>query len=127
MDGKQIRIVLVSTSHPGNIGGVARAMKNMCLEDLVLVAPEAEFPSGKAWARASGATDVLDEARIVETLEEAIDDCQFVAGASARLRAIPWSTLDARDCAHKIIQTPDIEKAAIVFGREDSGLTNDEL
>ena len=90
MNYKNIRVVLVSTSHPGNIGGVARAMKNICLNELVLVAPEAEYSGGKAWARASGATDVLDLARVVPTLQEAIADCSIVFGASARLRSIPW-------------------------------------
>lgn len=127
MSYDNIRIVLVATSHPGNIGGVARAMKNMCLSDLVLVAPEAEFPSGKAWARASGATDVLDQARIVATLEDAVADCQLVAGASARLRAIPWPLHDARESAQMFYEHSEQGKVALVFGRENSGLTNEEL
>lgn len=124
---ENIRIVLVNTSHPGNIGGVARAMKNMCLQELVLVDPIAEFPSGKAWARASGAVDILDRARCVATLDEAIADCQWVVGASARLRAIPWPLLDSRQCAEKLVQESTSSKVALVFGRENSGLTNDEL
>jgi len=122
-----IRIVLVGTTHPGNIGGVARAMKNMHLSDLVLVAPEAEFPSGQARARASGAVDVLEKTRVVATLDEAIADCQMVAGASARLRAIPWPVHDARDSAHMLTTQSAHGKVALVFGREHSGLTNEEL
>ena len=124
---ENIRVVLVGTTHPGNIGGVARAMKNMCLSDLVLVAPEAEFPSGKARARASGATDVLERTRVVDSLEEAIADCQLVAGASARLRAIPWPLVDARDCAGELVEQAQSGRVAMVFGREHSGLTNEEL
>jgi len=124
---ENIRVVLVGTTHPGNIGGVARAMKNMCLSDLVLVAPEAEFPSGKARARASGAIDILQKTRVVDTLDEAIADCQLVAGASARLRAIPWPVVDARDCAIEMAEQSNEGKVALVFGREHSGLTNEEL
>ncbi len=127
MSYENIRIVLVGTTHPGNIGGVARAMKNMFLSDLVLVAPEAEFPSGQAQARASGAIDVLAQTQVVDTLDEAIADCQLVAGASARLRAIPWPLLDARDCAVKLAAQSEQGKVALVFGREHSGLTNEEL
>lgn len=124
---ENIRIVLVNTSHPGNIGAVARAMKNMCLQELVLVDPIAEFPSGKAWARASGAVDILDRTRRVATLDEAIADCQWVVGASARMRAIPWPLMNARDCAEKLVMESQTNKVALVFGRENSGLTNDEL
>ena len=124
---ENIRIVLVNTSHPGNIGAVARAMKNMCLQELVLVDPIAEFPSGKAWARASGAVDILDRARRVASLDEAIADCQWVVGASARMRAIPWPLLDAHSCAEKVVSESASNKVALVFGRENSGLTNEEL
>jgi len=124
---ENIRIVLVNTSHPGNIGGVARAMKNMCLQDLVLVDPIAEFPSGKAWARASGAVDILERTRRVATLDEAIADCQWVVGASARLRAIPWPLLDARECAQKLAETSRHDQVAVILGRENSGLTNEEM
>lgn len=127
MAHENIRIVLVNTTHPGNIGGVARAMKNMCLQDLVLVDPIAEFPSGKAWARASGAVDILDRARRVGTLDEAVADCQWVVGASARMRSIPWPLLDARSCAEKVVLESEANKVALVFGREASGLTNEEL
>ncbi len=127
MSYDNIRIVLVGITHPGNIGGVARAMKNMCLSDLVLVAPEAEFPSGQARARASGATDILENTRVVDTLDDAIADCQLVAGASARLRAIPWPVQEARESARNLYQQSGQGKVALVFGREHSGLTNEEL
>jgi len=124
---ENIRVVLIGTSHPGNIGGVARAMKNMHLSDLVLVAPQTKFPCGKARARASGALDVLENARVVEDLASAIEDCTLVAGASARLRAIPWPVIDARDCAEEMVTAATEAKVALVFGRERSGLTNEEL
>jgi len=124
---QNIRVVLVNTSHPGNIGGVARAMKNMCLSDLALVDPIAEFPSGKARARASGALDVLETTQIFPTLREAIADCQLVFGASARLRTIPWPLLDARSCASLIAESLSSTKMALVMGRENAGLTNEEL
>ena len=126
---KNVRVVLVNTSHPGNIGGAARAMKNMGLSELVLVDPE-RFPDPDAVSRASGADDVLANARIVATLEEAIADCSLVLGTSARDRRIPWPVLDPRESADKVLdqleQLPDAQ-IALVFGREDSGLTTDEL
>jgi TrmH family RNA methyltransferase len=121
-----IRIVLVETSEPGNIGGVARAMKNMCLERLVLVNPQ-QFPHAKATARASGADDVLSRAQVCGTLAEAISECSLVLGASARLRRVTWPQLNARQCAEKVCAHARLEEAAIVFGREHSGLTNEEL
>jgi len=124
---ENIRVVLVGTSHPGNIGGVARAMKNMCLSDLVLVSPEAEFPSGKARARASSALDILERTRVVDDLGAAIADCQLVVGASARLRAIPWPLVDAREAAKNLVEQSEQGKVALIFGRENSGLTNEEL
>jgi len=120
---------LVNTSHPGNIGGAARAMKNMGLTQLVLVDPE-RFPDPDAVSRASGADDVLANARIVATLEEAIADCSLVLGTSARDRRIPWPVLDPRESADKVLdQLEQVADAqiALVFGREDSGLTTDEL
>jgi TrmH family RNA methyltransferase len=124
---QNIRVVLVNTSHPGNIGGAARAMKNMGLTRLVLVQPR-DFPSVEAVARAAGAFDILDNARIVNSLEEALDGCGLVLGTSARNRHIPWPLLDPRECATACLE--QIEQAgevALVFGREDSGLSNDEL
>lgn len=121
-----IRVVLVNTSHPGNIGAAARAMKNMGLEDLCLVAPQS-FPSAEATARASGADDLLARARRVDTLEEAIADATLVIGASARSRTLPMAALDPRECAELVAQQPERGRTAIVFGRERTGLTNDEL
>ena len=124
---QNIRVVLVNTSHPGNIGGAARAMKNMGLSRLVLVQPR-DFPSVEAVARAAGAVDILDGARIVSSLEEALGGCGLVLGTSARDRHIPWPLLDPRECAAACLE--QIEQAgevALVFGREDSGLSNDEL
>jgi tRNA (cytidine32/uridine32-2'-O)-methyltransferase len=126
MNLNNIRIVLVNTSHPGNIGGVARAMKNMGLGRLYLVAPK-KFPHEEAEWRAVSAADVLQHAVVTETLEEAVGDCQFVVGTSARERRIPWPLLDARSCAERIDGVSDGEQVAILFGREDRGLTNDEL
>lgn len=94
---ENIRVVLVGTSHPGNIGGAARAMKNMGLTQLLLVDPQ-DFPSGEAVARASGASDILDAAQVVGTLEEALVGCSLVLGTSARDRRIPWPLLDPREC-----------------------------
>ena len=122
----EIRIVLVGTTHPGNIGAVARAMKNMGLADLALVGPR-YFPHEDATARASGAEDLLDRAMVVATLEEAIADCVFVAGASARSRAIDWPSLAPRECAARLLAESTGGKVAVVFGPEKSGLTNDHL
>jgi tRNA (cytidine32/uridine32-2'-O)-methyltransferase len=121
-----IRIVLVNTTHPGNIGGVARAMKNMGISDLCLVEPKS-FPHPDADARASGATDILEKARVVSTLDEALADCGLIFGTSARERHIPWPLVNPRELA--AIATPLEGKArvAILFGREDRGLTNEEL
>lgn len=121
-----IRIVLVNTTHPGNIGGAARAMKNMGLARLYLVAPK-EFPSDKAIWRSAGATDVLDNAVIVDTLDEAIAGCSLVVGTSARERRIPWPLLDPRECGESVYSEANEHEVALVFGREDRGLTNDEL
>lgn len=122
-----IRIVLVHTSHPGNIGGVARAMKNMGLNNLYLVAPR-RFPDEEATWRAASAADVLDAAVVVETLDEAIGDCQLVVGTSARERRIPWPLLDPRDSAEQIrADSRAGHRVAVLFGREDRGLTNEEL
>lgn len=121
-----IRIVLVGTTHPGNIGATARAMKNMGLSDLALVRPR-YFPDEEANARASGAEDLLDGATVVETLAEAIADCVYVAGASARSRAINWPCLDARDAAARLHEESVNGPVAAVFGPEKSGLSNADL
>ena len=121
-----IRIVLVNTSHPGNIGGVARAMKNMKFEQLHLVEPR-KFPHPEADARASGATDILEAAKVHASLEEAIADCHIVVGTSARGRHIPWPVVDPRELSGVLESVSDEKQVAIVFGREDRGLTNEEL
>ncbi len=122
----KIRIVLVNTSHPGNIGGAARAMKNMGLSRLYLVAPK-EYPADKAVWRAASAVDVLDGAVVVETLDEAIAECGLVVGTSARERRIPWPLLTPRECGERCWAELEQHEVAIVFGREDRGLTNEEL
>ncbi len=121
-----IRIVLVETSHPGNIGAIARAMKNMALSQLYLVKPKI-FPSADATARASGADDILASAVICDTLTEAVADCEIVMGASARDRTIGWPTLVAKQCAEQALKDAQNNQVALVFGRENSGLTNAEL
>ncbi|MGV6827236.1 MAG: RNA methyltransferase [bacterium] len=121
----RIQIVLVETTHAGNIGAVARAMKNMGLAQLVLVNPR-NFPSEDAIARASGADDVLESAVVVSTLDEAISDSTLVIGASARLRTVEWPQLDPRECAETVIAHKG-DRVSLVFGRESSGLTNAEL
>jgi tRNA (cytidine32/uridine32-2'-O)-methyltransferase len=120
-----IRILLVATTHPGNIGGVARAMKNMGLADLGLVNPKI-YPSAEADARAAGAEDILRNAQVFDTLDEALADRQRIIGASARLRTIAWPQLTPRQCADKITVSGHV-KTAILFGRERTGLTNAEL
>jgi tRNA (cytidine32/uridine32-2'-O)-methyltransferase len=121
-----IRIVLVETTHPGNIGAVARAMKNMCLEKLVLVNPKG-YPNAEATARASGAHDLLANARVCATLDEALEGCRVAAGTSARLRNVAWPQYEPRECAERLLGEAGQGEVALVFGRESSGLTNAEL
>ncbi len=121
-----IRIVLVGTTHPGNIGAAARAMKNMGLRDLALVNPK-HFPHEDATARASGAADVLDNALVVDSLADALADCVYVAGASARSRTINWPSMGPRDCAERMILESANGMVAAVFGPEKTGLHNDDL
>ncbi len=122
----RIRIVLVNTTHPGNIGAVARAMKTMGLSRLCLVNPRV-FPSADATARASGADDVLDQALVTASLDEALADCAVVIGTSNRPRAIGLPCLDARGCAERIRDELGDGQAAVLFGAEHSGLSNREL
>jgi len=119
-----IQIILVGITHPGNIGAAARAMKTMGLSQLRLVQPKI-FPSVEATARASGADDILANAQIFDTLEDSIKDCHLVFGTSTRSRHLIWPTLTPKVCAEKSRQSA--EKVAIIFGREQSGLTNAEL
>lgn len=122
----RVRIVLVNTSHPGNIGSAARAMKTMGLSTLYLVSPQ-QFPHPKADEMASGASDILEGAEQVETLNEAIADCTLVIGTSARSRTIPWPLFTPREMAEKVRLEAPTSEIAILFGREQSGLTNEEL
>jgi tRNA (cytidine32/uridine32-2'-O)-methyltransferase len=122
-----IRIVLVQTYHPGNIGASARAMKTMGLTDLVLVNPR-RFPDPEASRLAAGAEDLVDGARVVGSLQEAVDDCVQVVGASARLRSLPLPHFDEpADMARELVEQGADDPVALVFGRERFGLTNDEI
>ena len=123
---ENIRIVLVHTSHTGNIGSAARAMKTMGLSQLVLVNP-VSAPDGKSNALAAGAGDVLANAKIVSTLAEALADCGLVIGTSARSRTLSWPMLEPRECGEKMINEVSNYPVALVFGRENNGLSNDEL
>ncbi|AXR07292.1 tRNA (cytosine(32)/uridine(32)-2'-O)-methyltransferase TrmJ [Salinimonas sediminis] len=123
---ENIRIVLVNTSHTGNIGSAARAMKTMGLSNLYLVDPVAP-PDGKSSALAAGAGDVLANATTVATLEEAVADCGLVVGTSARSRTHSWPMLEPRGCGEKMIAEVANYPVALVFGRENNGLTNEEL
>jgi tRNA (cytidine32/uridine32-2'-O)-methyltransferase len=120
-----IRIVLVNTSHPGNIGAAARAMKTMGLSRLYLVNPQ-QFPHPTSTAMASGALDLLDNAIICKTLLEATEDCQLLIGTSARDRSLTWPALNPRECAEKVV-AQEKHETAIIFGRERYGLYNEEL
>ena len=121
-----IRIVLVEPSHPGNIGAVARAMKNMALAELVLVRPKA-FPHPEAIARASGADDLLAAHRVVDSVVEAVADCGFVAATTSRPRDQNFRALDLHEAAERIFEMSARGPAAVLFGAERTGLTNEEL
>lgn len=133
----QLRIVMVSTTEAGNIGAAARAMKNMCLSQLYLVSPK-NFPSAVATARASGADDILQNAVVCTTLQEAIADCHLAIGTSVRERSIKWQQVNVIEACKMIENTlktsqhfedfpQDMPKIAVVFGTENSGLSNEEL
>lgn len=124
--GNQIRIVMVETTHPGNIGAAARAMKTMRQRRLYLVNPKI-FPSVDVTARAAGADDLLAEAVVCESLQEAVKDCVFVVGTTARDRRIPWPVLTPREGTKKILEVAGTGDVAILFGRENSGLNNEDL
>jgi tRNA (cytidine32/uridine32-2'-O)-methyltransferase len=119
------RIVLVGTTHPGNIGAAARAMKTMSQDNLYLVSPKI-FPSAEATARATGADDILANVTVCSSLKGAISECDLVIGTSARTRSIPWPMVLPSECAETISETK-YSSVAIVFGRENSGLSNEEL
>ena len=121
-----IRIVLVEPSHPGNIGACARAMKNMALSELVLVRPKL-FPHADAVARASGADDVLQQARVVDTLAAAIEGCGFIAATTSRHRDQNFRIIDAREAAARLVAEAAHARVALLFGAERTGLTNEHL
>lgn len=123
---ENIRIVLINTSHPGNIGAAARAMKTMGLSELYLVAPR-YFPDPRATEMASSATDIVDRAMVVTDLDQALAGCHLVIGTSARSRSLSWPMLAPREMAEKALQESKKNRVAIIFGREQSGLTNEEL
>lgn len=121
-----VRIVLVDPSHPGNIGSVARAMKNMAVTDLVLVRPRS-FPHAESNALAAGADDILAGARVVATLSEAVADCGFVAGTTSRPRSLHWEFTTPRDVAGRIVALSGENRAALLFGSERYGLGTEDL
>lgn len=121
-----IRIVLINTSHPGNIGATARAMKVMGLQHLHLVRPKT-FPCADATAMASGADDLLQNAVVHDSLESALEGCSLVLGTSARMRSLPMPQMDLRSAAESALSEHDGQSIAIIFGQERAGLTNDEI
>lgn len=128
---KRIRIVLVGTSHPGNIGAAARAMKTMGLAQLAFVQPRCEPYTSEAVSRASGADGIIRQARQYDSLKEALAGTTWAVGCSARNRTMPWPMVSPRRfsslLAEEFHKAPAEASVAIVFGREDTGLTNEEL
>lgn len=122
----QVRIVLVGTQHPGNIGAAARAIKTMGLSRLVLVAPEKPLDDD-AYRRSAGAEDVLGHAPVLATLAEAVADCRLVLGCTARSRRVQLEQLEPGQAAGRLLQFAVEGPVALVFGRERTGLTNEEL
>ncbi len=120
------RIVLVETSHPGNVGAAVRAMKTMGVQRLDLVNPRCNIDE-EAYARASGAGDILDGAVTHSSLDDAVGECTLVIGASARLRSLPWPTAPPRECVGRMAELPPETQVAAVFGSERSGLANSDL
>ena len=125
---QNISFILVGTTHPGNIGAAARAMKNMGIHQMRLVSPK-EFPHEKAFFRAKAATDVLEKAEVHKSLNDAISEAKLVIGTSARNRKVPWPIVSPREAAEEIVSFSKTSesKTAVIFGREDRGLTNEEL
>jgi len=121
-----IRIVLAGISHPGNIGSAARAMKNMGLERLCLVAPD-RFPAMEATVMAAGADDVLERAQVFADVPAAVADCGLVVGTTARSRHLPWRTVEPREAAREIAAAASTGEVAVLFGAERTGLTNEDL
>ncbi|ELN3182349.1 tRNA (cytosine(32)/uridine(32)-2'-O)-methyltransferase TrmJ [Vibrio cholerae] len=123
---ERVKVVLVGTTHSGNIGSAARAMKVMGLSQMVLVDPQCQVDA-QAIALAAGASEIALNAQIYPTLEAAVADCGLVVGTSARSRTLEWPMLEPRECGEKIISEANQHSVAMVFGRERTGLTNDEL
>ena len=123
---QRVRVVLINTTHPGNIGATARAMKVMGLDNLHLVTPKM-FPHAEATALASGADDLLQHAAVHETLDGALEGCGLVLGTSARLRSLPMPQVDARAAAKMALGEAGRHDIALLFGRERFGLTNEEM
>ena len=123
---ERMRVVLINTTHPGNIGATARAMKVMGLKQLHLVTPKI-FPSAEATARASGADDILEHAVVHESLDSALEGCGLVLGTSARLRSLSMPFLDSTAAASQAVAESEKHDIAVLFGRERYGLTNEEM
>ena len=124
---KQVKIILIETSNSGNIGSVLRAMKTMGFKNLCLINPK-KFPSDEVKALAANAKDMIDDVVVVDTLDKALSDIDFVVGTSSRIRKVPWPNEPLNTVApqiNKIIESKT--NVGILFGREDRGLTNDEL
>ena len=124
---KQVKIILIETSNSGNIGSALRAMKTMGFKNLCLVNPK-KFPSDEVKALAANAKDMIDDVVLVDTLDKALSDIDFVVGTSSRIRKVPWPNEPLNTVApqiNKIIESTT--NVGILFGREDRGLTNDEL
>ena len=123
-----MKFILVGSTHPGNIGASARALKNMGFNKIELVNPKG-FPDDKAFYRAKAAKDILEKTKIYSNLKEAVKDCHLVIGTSARYRTVPWPIITAKEAAYDILHNIKEREAsvAVVFGREDRGLTNEEL
>lgn len=121
-----IRLILLNTSHPGNVGATARAMKTMGLSELTLVGPK-RFPDPEAVAMSANAVDLLNQAKVVNSLDEALVGCDLVIGASSRQRSLPWPLLSPRECGDKVMAHANVGRVAILFGNEQVGLSNDEL
>ena len=126
MSSENIRIVMINTSHPGNIGAAARVMKNMGLKRLYLIQPKS-FPNYEASAMASGASDLLSKAIVCDSFEEALDGCHLVLGTTARERKIQHEFIDGREAGLLTAKESKQQQVALVFGRERTGLTNDEI
>ena len=121
-----VRFVLVEPTHPGNIGGVARAIKTMGFNQLCLVKPR-RFPADEATAMAAGADDVLEQVSVVDSVAKAVSNCCLVIGASARLRHMQWPSLLPAKAAAELIKFAPHGRLAVMFGRESSGLSNEEM